>query len=201
MMPQILNEPLDEAYGCLKDVPNLPVLEITDNCDPNPNIQFSTNTQKINDCEQLITRNWIVTDGCGNKKNHSQLITVKDEDPPYFISKVSDYLIDCKLHSRNEFLRWISLSGGAVLLDNCSNVSIQSYYDSIPSRPCDSMLVDFIATDDCGNETPFQAFYIITDTIPPVISKTRKRFIKMFFYCSRLLKILVIKSWKCHCIR
>ncbi|MBK7810982.1 MAG: gliding motility-associated C-terminal domain-containing protein [Saprospiraceae bacterium] len=191
MMPQILNEPVDEEYGCLKDVPNLPVLEITDNCDPNPNIQFSTNTQKINDCEQLITRNWIVTDGCGNKKNHSQLITVKDEDSPYFVTKATDFIVDCKLHSRNEFLRWISLSGGAVLLDNCSNVSIQSYYDSIPSRPCDSMLVDFIATDDCGNETPYQAFYIITDTIPPIISKKPEN---VLLKCSSTARDS-LKSW------
>ncbi len=190
-IPEILNEPLDEEYACLKDVPNPPMLDVTDDCDPNPKIQFSTNTQKINDCEQLITRTWIVTDVCGNKKNHIQLVTIKDEEPPYFTTEATDRIIDCKLHSRNEFLRWISLSGGAVLRDNCGNVKVQGFYDSIPSRPCDSMLVDFIATDDCGNETPFQAFYIITDTIPPVISKKPEN---VLLKCSSTARDS-LKSW------
>ncbi|MBK9270327.1 MAG: gliding motility-associated C-terminal domain-containing protein [Saprospiraceae bacterium] len=170
-IPEIVNEPVDEEYACLKDVPNPSILEVTDDCDPNPSIQFSTSTQKLSDCEQLITRNWVVTDICGNKKNHSQLITVKDEEPPYFIAEARHKIIDCKLHSRNEFLRWVGLNGNAVLRDNCGNVTVQASYDSIPSKPCDSMLVDFIATDPCGNETYFQAFYIISDTISPIFQK------------------------------
>lgn len=34
--PMVINEPLDEIYSCLKDVLPPAVLQISDNCDPNP---------------------------------------------------------------------------------------------------------------------------------------------------------------------
>ncbi len=170
--PVIVDEPQDEQYQCLNEVPRPPMIEVTDDCDPNPKVQFSTSTQKISDCEQIITRSWTVTDLCGNKRTHTQLISVRDEEPPFFVTPPSDRIIDCKNHSRSEFLRWVAQNGNAVLKDNCGTVFVQAFYDSIPSRSCDTLVVDFSARDDCGNETLYQASYIITEKSAPVIDPT-----------------------------
>lgn len=75
--PMITNEPQNEIYNCIGDVPKAPKLIVTDNCDANPTISFKETTSKIDKCEQLIKRDWEILDKCGNKKLFTQEITVK----------------------------------------------------------------------------------------------------------------------------
>lgn len=169
--PMILNEPLNEIYSCLKDVPPPPGLQISDNCDPNPVVKLKTTTQKIDDCEQILLREWTITDKCGNTKILNQEIIIKDEEAPKIITPPKDKIVDCKTHSKNTFLSWVSSSGGASVKDNCGKVYFSAQYDSIPTKPCDTMTVYFIALDDCNNETYFSAHYIISDAVKPSLIK------------------------------
>lgn len=169
--PMVINEPLDEIYSCLKDVLPPAVLQISDNCDPNPVVKIKSSTRKVDDCEQILTRQWTITDKCGNTKVLDQEIIIKDEEAPKIVTPPKDKIVDCKAHNRNLFLSWVSTTGGASVKDNCGKVYINAQYDSIPTRPCDTTTVDFVATDDCNNETYFSAHYIINDTVKPILVK------------------------------
>lgn len=167
--PNILNEPEDETYSCLKDVPKPPALELEDECDINPFSNLKISTEDISPCEKVITRTWTVSDHCNNSKLYEQRIYIKDDEPPFLTKDPNDRIISCKLHSRSEFLKWIGTNAGAALSDNCSMVRVTSSFDSIPLYGCDTSIVDFEATDDCGNIFNFSAKYIILDSLAPQI--------------------------------
>ena len=148
--PMITNEPQNEIYNCIGDVPKVPKLIVTDNCDANPTISFKETTSKIDKCEQLIKRDWEILDKCGNKKLY---ITIAGKDK----------IILCSNHTKNTFLTWIFSNAGATATDNCKKITWDYSYDSIATNSCDTTLVEFIVSDECDNTSSFVAKYIIID--------------------------------------
>ncbi len=58
-------------------IPEVPVLEFEDACSSNLTISFTeTDTNVNNTIDYVITRNWTVTDECGNASNFTQIINV-----------------------------------------------------------------------------------------------------------------------------
>jgi len=60
-----------------QSIPNVANVIATDNCDPNPSVEFTTS--QTDGCTYIITRSWTVTDACGNANTCTQNITVIDE--------------------------------------------------------------------------------------------------------------------------
>ncbi|MEN9609787.1 MAG: hypothetical protein RLZZ628_601, partial [Bacteroidota bacterium] len=55
-------------------LPTIPVVQATDNCDPNPRVTFTQTSDS--GCVYHVYRTWTATDTCGNKDIKTQIITV-----------------------------------------------------------------------------------------------------------------------------
>lgn len=164
----IVNNPQDDLeVACDKDVPKVPTLSVSDNCDPSPVITFVETKQVIDACSKKITRNWTIKDICGNITNEEQIIDVIDRDPPQFTRLPETKTVFCDKDVLKEFNDWIKKNGNALATDNCGAVNWRTNYDHPPGKHCDTILVEFIAIDHCGQENLEYAPFIVRDTLAP----------------------------------
>lgn len=176
--PEILNAPDDIEVECLNQVPSAPQILVSDDCDPNPKIDFKETRKTIDPCTIQIDREWTVTDGCGNSTTAHQKIDVIDRTPPIFTKSPVTKIVDCQTDVDKSFNDWIKANGQATATDACGAVSWRSSYDRMPRTNCDTIYSEFIAKDPCGNETSeFAVFYVIDTTAPKyIVSAVDKSF-------------------------
>lgn len=177
--PEITNPQDDLEVECDKDVPKAPKLMVTDNCDPNPIISFTEKTLNIDPCTKQITREWEIKDACGNITNEDQIITVIDNNPPQFTKLPVNNEVYCDKDILKEFNDWIKKNGNAIASDACGIVNWRANYDHTPKKHCDTILVEFIATDHCGNESSEFAQFTVKDTTAPrfIVKAVNKNFV------------------------
>ena len=78
------------------NVPPVPVLTATDNCDPNPVISLNEEIQAgVCDDNYSIIRTWTATDACGNSTIEIQVITVNDTTSPELAGIPNDLTVEC----------------------------------------------------------------------------------------------------------
>jgi gliding motility-associated-like protein len=178
--PMVLNPPENIQVACDYDIPDAPKLLVSDNCDLNPMITFKEKIDVIDPCTKKITRDWVITDACGNKENAQQIIDVNDPDPPTFTKKPVHQYFTCDKDIAKEFNNWIKNHGGAIATDDCK-ITWNAIYSHFPSKTCDDVLVQFIVKDFCGNESSEFANFTVLDTIAPkFITKAQSK----FFFCN-----------------
>lgn len=165
--PEILNPQDDLLVECEKDVPKPPVLQVSDNCDVSPTVTFKEKTEILDPCTKKITRNWEVSDDCGNTTTAIQVIDVIDNNPPDFTRLPTSGIVQCDDDVSKKFNDWIKKNGNAQATDACGTVSWRTDYDRVPKLYCDTVLVEFIAKDHCGNETSEFSSFIVQDTVAP----------------------------------
>ncbi|MBV6473527.1 MAG: hypothetical protein JPMHGGIA_01811 [Saprospiraceae bacterium] len=165
--PEILNPPENLEVECIKDVPPAPSLLLSDNCDPLPTISFKETSQQIDPCTRKITRHWDVEDACDNKNQADQIIDVIDRQPPVFSRLPVDLTVSCDKDPAKAFADWIKKRGDAQATDACGPVSWRVNYERDPRNTCDSLIVEFIAIDHCGNEDIAYASFFVVDTTGP----------------------------------
>jgi hypothetical protein len=150
--PECLNCPGDLTLACDEAIPDLPLLEVTDDCDPNPAIALiSTTTQtgdgSCTDFSYTIARAVIVTDRCGNTRSYPQTITVKDDIAP---------VLNCPAPANITCGGDISpaATGTATATDNCTASPALSFVDAVTSGDCNfacDIVRTWQAADVCGN--------------------------------------------------
>lgn len=85
--PVLSIAPGNSTVNC-HQVPTVPIVTATDNCDAAVSVTFTSTSSQGTDATQsnyynyTITRKWVATDGCGNTVEHSQTITVQDVTTP-----------------------------------------------------------------------------------------------------------------------
>ncbi|HRG67384.1 MAG TPA: gliding motility-associated C-terminal domain-containing protein [Saprospiraceae bacterium] len=161
--PNLQDPPEDVQVECDAQIPPVPKLIATDDCDANPIISYKESKTVLDVCKKKILREWTVKDACGNSSKYQQVIDVFDENPPDFSNLPFDLSVNCDADIQKEFNAWIKSHGNAVATDACGAVSWRTIYDHVPKSICDSVLVDFIATDICGNERVESAYFIVKD--------------------------------------
>ncbi len=167
--PKVVNEPMDEEYSCIENVPKAAKLDVTDDCDLNPIIKFTEKVNKKDECETVIERKWEISDHCNNTTSLSQQISVIDREPPILTNPGTDKLIFCKQYNKAQFTNWLNAHGGISATDNCKEVFWEYSFDKIPEYGCDTSIVAFTAKDHCGNETIKYLNFIIRDTSKPIL--------------------------------
>lgn len=117
--------------------------------------------------DYLITRTFIVNDGCGNTSTASHHIVVFDNTPPQFTSIPDILTIECSQADTPPY---------PTAIDNCDpNLTITHVSEIISQGSCAGeykMLVTWTVVDDCGNFNTASAEFQIVDTTPPVIIPT-----------------------------
>lgn len=177
--PQISNPQDDLEFECEQDVPKAAQLIVTDNCDQSPQIAFKETFETPDPCTKIITRSWEVSDHCGNTSTVKQIITVADKTPPDFTKVPQNKSVFCTDDVNKLFNDWIKKNGDGIATDNCGKVNWRASVDHNPAGSCDTVIVEFIVADHCGQEKSAFANFYIVDTIPPaILKKAEDRFLQ-----------------------
>ena len=168
--------PQNITYECSSKVPTAPTLTADDNCGI-ATVTFKE-TKTAGSCESsfVLTRVWTATDECGNSISHKQTITVEDKVKPTFTVEPKNKVVECdglgNLDGPDGFHAWLASNAGAEATDNCGSVTITHLIEDTNTicGGSGTIIVDFIAKDECGNITIKQATYAIFDRTPPTIA-------------------------------
>lgn len=188
--PQLISFPADTTILCNQLLPDeVPVF--IDGCDgflsPALNIS-STQSEDSLSCEYyeyVITRDWLVSDACGNTASHRQIITVTDTLAPTadFESVIAK---DCD-EPLDDIDAFIDYS------DNCGLKSI-SFQDSMTvSEQCMQQLERrYILQDFCDNTRTINQLVRVEDFSGPVFEKLPE---DLIFTCSGGNLNLQFQNW------
>lgn len=112
------------------------------------------------------------TDACGHSVSTVGRFTIEDSIAPY-ISEAQDKTVECDGNGNQaEYNAWIASNGGASLTqpDACSAVTWSHKVLNTLGNACDMYyIVEFTASDLCGNESSTIAEFHIVDTLNPMI--------------------------------
>ena len=111
------------------------------------------------------------TDACGNSSSTVGRFTIEDSIAPY-ITEASDKTVECDGNGNvAEWNAWIASNGGATNEpDACSDVTWDYKVLDERGNACDMYyIVEFTASDECGNESSTIAEFHIVDTLNPMI--------------------------------
>ena len=161
--PEFTAVPEGATYECFEEIEYLDATA-TDNCS-GATVTVAADTVFSSDCMQTftITRTFTATDNCGNSATATQVIEVQDTEGPDFTFVPEDYTAECSDE--------LTLAD-AMATDHCSMVNIEVNTTEIPGT-CEgnyTILREFVATDDCGNEASQTQVITIQDTTAPELS-------------------------------
>ncbi len=183
LAPVIAGVPADATVEC-GQVPPVPLVTATDNCDPAPVLSF-VETIAGTGCDLTITRTWTATDDCGNTATEVQIITVVDSSSIQIVftnpvlSGLGDgdtLVIPCSNPA-------IFDAGDAEAVGGCGDTPVVFNENGITPGNCnppsggqggDGFIVimhcTWMATDTCGNTASVTLHMMVVDNVPPVFS-------------------------------
>ena len=120
------------------------------------------------------TVTFTATDACGNSSSASATFTIEDTTAPSIDQAASNLTVECDgMGNVFDYLTWQSTQGGALASDACSGVT-WSHAVLETGDDCGGAvgysIVEFTATDDCGNASSTTATFTIEDTTAPEIT-------------------------------
>jgi FlaG/FlaF family flagellin (archaellin) len=131
----------------------------SDLCDSEVSLVFNE-VSDYSECPFTVTRTWTATDDCGNTQVATQVITVVDNEAPYF----GDYPINVEVACDSLEFHTVDV------YDDCSEVTL-TFVDAPFSGACYGVIQrQWIATDACGNTTQSVQFMLIVDYVAPTAS-------------------------------
>uniref|UniRef100_UPI000A6F33E7 gliding motility-associated C-terminal domain-containing protein n=1 Tax=Tenacibaculum ovolyticum TaxID=104270 RepID=UPI000A6F33E7 len=143
-------------------VPNSVVLTATDNCSVSSDLEVIyteeiTGQDDACSSEYQITRKWMVSDCAGNNTNHTQEITVEDNEAPILITALNDVDVNCDMIPEIPELEFT---------DNCSGKNIETIFkEETTSDGSDNdyqIIRTWIVSDTCGNSADFNQTINVT---------------------------------------
>ena len=162
--PVILNAPEDVIVNC-DEVPTVESanLEFSDNCG-SIEIEFSEDIFQHDECpgSYIINRLWIITDECGNSKDHLWIINVSDITDPDILGVPADQLLNCGDEPAEAVV---------FATDNCdAEVDIVLIAITEPNDCGYNFIRTWTATDACGNSSSATQTISFSDNESPVFS-------------------------------
>jgi len=146
-----------------------PVMEephFTDNCDDQLEIEY-TETNTGTGCNVTLTREWIVTDDCGNNIIVVQTIVFVDTQPPIITGVPENLLFEC-----DSFPSFIPVAD-VTASDVCAGVLTVLFSEVAVPGDCPqefSILRTWLAEDNCGNSVVAIQVILVADMTPPVFT-------------------------------
>lgn len=165
--PTILTSlPSSFTVSCDAALPPAPTIAVSDNCDASPSVNFVETVLPGNDptgvnCSYAVLRKWTVTDNCGNSTVAQQTIKVTDNTLPTLANIPSDITVNCGN---------IPVAPAILGADNCdTDVEVIFKETTTPGCPF-SIVRNWIAVDNCGNQAEATQTIVVVDNQPPVLS-------------------------------
>ena len=173
------NLPGDISIECDAPIPVAPVVTVTDNCDTNVPVSFTSVTTP-GKCpqESIIKRTYTAMDDCGNIAMYMYQVTIRDTKPPVInVSGIADITINCE--------QAVPSAPIATATDACDNTPTIVFTESSTKSPYKQLCGfynytikrSWVATDDCGNSTSRTQLIKVKDDMPPVWLSTPPAFI------------------------
>jgi len=156
----------NQTLSCSKDLPAIPQVTVTDNCDQNITVQYS---QLISDSTRInkytITRKWWATDVCGNTSDTmTQIIVVNDNVKPVI---TADFTKEINVQS----LKDVPAIPSPTATDNCDDSIEPVYSEEGSGSACDSTIIrTWTFTDASGNSDSITQTIHIKDITAPVLA-------------------------------
>lgn len=161
--PTLSAQPANISLTCLSQVPPVPTISATDNCDSNVPVIFSVATiGNPLGCNFQILRTWATADDCGNAVAHTQTITVNDNTPPVLAGVPANLFLNCS--------NPVPAAPNVTASDDCDasvTVTMTPTYLGNPNSGCYILTRTWTATDDCGNTATAAQTITVTDTEAP----------------------------------
>ena len=166
--PVITGVPADVTVGCGAQVPDLPVVNATDDCSQVVSLTYHETTTAGGNCagSYVIVRTWTAADECGNVAQASQKITVTDNQPPVFTQVPADQTISCE--------EQIPAAGNVTVSDDCNPNITVDFNENVVSGACPqayTIIRTWTATDECGNVAQASQKITVTDLKAPKFTK------------------------------
>ncbi len=168
----MVTAPADITVECdMVPVPGSAPPVVTDMCDMNPIITFSSNTVPGSCVNEYVTTvTWTATDACGNSASDDQVITVQDNTFPTITGTLpTDVTVEC-----NSIPAPPIAGTDIVGADNCGLASfdyLQTSTQGIDTDMCDfysyTLTRTWTAIDMCGNTTIHTQIITVEDNNDP----------------------------------
>jgi gliding motility-associated-like protein/uncharacterized repeat protein (TIGR01451 family) len=162
--PVLSAMPAELTVEC-NDIPTVPTITATDNCEENIVVNF-TETVSTGGCPYVIQRMWTAEDECGNMVMHMQLIFVNDDISPVFVDNPADITVNCG---------GIPAAVDCIATDNCDD-EVDVQFAEIIGAPntgngCSYEIKRiWEATDECGNVTVIDQIITVSDNEAPTLT-------------------------------
>lgn len=156
--PEFVGVPANVTVSC-DNVPSAAEVSATDNCDTD--VLVTLDEVYNGTCPYTITRTWTAIDNCGNTAVATQVVTVVDEELPYFTSVPENMTIECTEAVPATY---------AYAADNCDTEVTVTMEESTEVLTCGAVITrTWTAVDNCGNESQASQTITITDTVDPYV--------------------------------
>lgn len=163
--PVLSNLPADITADCA-NIPAASTITASDNCDPNPLLEFTETSGNSCAVSYQITRTWKATDQCGNQRTHTQVITVEDNKAPQFNNPPGNITVSCDAVPPVPVL---------TASDDCTPTLVINFSETRTNGNCayNYLLTrTWTATDLCGNTGTHIQEIQVRDTEGPVFNNT-----------------------------
>lgn len=155
--PTMYGIPADATINCGEAVQDVFVFAI-DDCGGESNVALTASTIQ-NECGYEFIRTWTAYDDCGNSSSAQQIITVLDNQQPFFTFIPADINSSCDIANTEIVM--------ATAEDECSSVQV-TYEDELVNAECGTITYrTFTATDGCGNTATTTQVITNNDTTAP----------------------------------
>jgi hypothetical protein len=163
-IPPTASNPLPiNVAGCNMPLP-LPdvsvVIDEADNCTAAPVVAFVNDASSLVGCIETTTRNYSVTDDCGNSILVAQTITRTVDTEPPVLNPPADLTVDC--------LAEVPPITNLTYTDNCSGGGTVTGTQTGPSGSPLTIVYTWTVTDNCGNTTTESQTITILEILIPL---------------------------------
>ncbi|MFK8272538.1 reprolysin-like metallopeptidase [Capnocytophaga canimorsus] len=152
--------PENLTITCEKEIPSVPTLEVSGNC--NPKVVYNGQTKSNEKCKNdyVLTRSWIATNDCGKSITHTQIITIKDDVKPTFSGILpTDISVE-----ENNIPTQIELTA----TDNCSEkAQVTNSREERQENGNKVIIYKWEASDECGNKTTHTQKVTVKKSLQP----------------------------------
>jgi hypothetical protein len=142
---------------------------VTDNCSTGLTATGIIAAEVVNGCQVSVTKNWTVTDACGNTGTASQTVTFNRDNSPPVIALGATGPLSCNATPTQVAAAF----GAASVTDNCSTgLTATGTIAAEVVNGCQvSVTKNWTVTDACGNTgTASQTVTFNRDNTPPVVT-------------------------------
>jgi gliding motility-associated-like protein len=163
--PVLFSIPANVTLACGGPLPSGRGVGARDNCDNNVRIVMKDSLTPGNcPASYTILRTWTATDACGNTATASQIMTIRDSEPPIFAGVPANVTVQCG----DEIPEIVTPTA----TDRCDSLPRLTFLATRINGNCVGnfkTVRTWTATDACGNRSTATQEVTIIDTRPPTL--------------------------------